>query len=251
VLNGVHLAVAAGERVGLVGESGSGKSVLAWSILGLVPPPGRVIGGTVRFGGLDICTASEPELRRVRGKEIALVASNARAHLNPIVPVGEQLVQVFLARHPVTRAVAEARALEMLEAVGIPDPSRRMRAYPHQLSGGMAQRVVIAMALACEPTLLVADEPTSGLDVTIQVQILELVHRLLRDRGLAALITTRDLGVVAHYCDRVAVIRAGAIVEVAAVRDFFARPQHPYSRTLLAAATFRLPGQPGAGSRGS
>ncbi|MBI2880524.1 MAG: ABC transporter ATP-binding protein [Candidatus Tectomicrobia bacterium] len=238
VLKGVDLAVQSGERVGLVGESGSGKSVLAWSILGLLQPPGQVEAGSIRYRGVDLCQAPEEELQKLRGREIALIASNPRAHLNPVATVGEQLIHVFLAHQPLGRKEAAAKALQMLEAVGIPDPPRRMAAYPHQLSGGMAQRIVIALALACDPKLLIADAPTSGLDVTIQVQILDLIHELLQSKGLAALITTRDLGVVAHYCDKVAVLREGRVVEFAAVKDFFARPAHPYSKSLLGAGAF-------------
>jgi len=240
VLNGINLNIHAAERIGLVGESGSGKSVLAWSLLGLLPDSGRVEEGSIyyRNRNVDICQATEETLQSLRGTEIALIASNPRAHLNPVATVGSQLINVFRAHLQLQRAEAAAKALEVLEAVGIPDSPRRMAAYPHQLSGGMAQRVVIALALACDPKLLIADEPTSGLDVTIQVQILDLIHGLLLHKGLAALIMTRDLGVVAHYCEKVAVIHKGQIVEFANVKDFFRNPMHPYSRSLLSAATF-------------
>lgn len=240
VLNGINLRIHAAERIGLVGESGSGKSVLAWSLLGLLPHSGRVVEGSIYYKNrnVDICQAPEETLQSLRGSEIALIASNPRAHLNPVTTVGDQLVNVFLAHQSLQRTEATAKALEILEAMGIPDPPRRMAAYPHQLSGGMAQRIVIALALACDPKLLIADEPTSGLDVTIQVQILDLIHGLLLRKGLAALITTRDLGVVAHYCEKVAIIYRGQIVEFANVEDFFKNPKHPYSQTLLNAATF-------------
>ena len=238
VLRGIRLALHSGERIGLVGESGSGKSVLAWSILGLLQHPGQVTAGQVLFEGIDLCRETEGTLQMIRGKKIALIASNPRVHLNPVATIGKQLINVFLAHQSLGRREAAAKTLHILDAVGIPDPPRRMAAYPHQLSGGMAQRIVIAMALACDPKLLIADEPTSGLDVTIQVQILELIHELLKQKGLSALIMTRDLGVVAHFCDHIAILNEGQIVEFARVKEFFAQPSHPYSQTLLSAATF-------------
>jgi oligopeptide/dipeptide ABC transporter ATP-binding protein len=232
-LNGVSLSLEEGEMLGLVGETGSGKSVLARAMLGQVQPPGRVTVGTVRFDGQDLFAASERELDRIRGKDIALIVTNPRSQLNPLLSVGEQIANVYRSHVPCSRGGARAEAVRMLKRVGIPDPERRAEAYPHQLSGGMAQRVLIAMALICNPRVLVADDATNGLDVTVQRQVLVLMRNLIRERNSAAVFATHDLGIVAQYCHKVAILYAGQIVEYAPTRQFFARPTHPYSLSLL------------------
>jgi ABC-type dipeptide/oligopeptide/nickel transport system ATPase component len=234
-LDGVSFAIASGEIVGLVGASGSGKSSAALALMGLVRTPGRISGGSVYFGGRDLLTLAEEEIRQVRGKELSLIVQNPRSALNPMLSVGEQLVNVVRAHEPLGEREAGSRALEMLGLVGINDPKRRMRAYPHELSGGMAQRVLIAMALSCRPRLLIADEPTSGLDVTIQAQILDDLLRTVQTTRSAALIVTQDLGVVANYCDRVLVLHDGRLAESADVQTFFSAAAHPASRALLSA----------------
>ena len=223
-----------GETVALVGESGCGKSVSALSVMRLVAPPaGRIVGGEIWFGGRDLLRLSEEEMRRVRGREIAMVFQEPMTSLNPVLSVGRQLtegVEIHLGADP---ARARARAEELLHMVGIPDPARRLRQYPHQFSGGMRQRMMIAMALACEPSLVLADEPTTALDVTIQAQILELMKSLSRRLGVAMLIITHNLGVVARYADRVNVMYAGRIMEQGSARELYAHPRHPYTLGLL------------------
>lgn len=236
VLKGVSLDVAPAEAVGIVGESGSGKTVLVRTILGLLDPPLRLDAGSVGFEGRNLLKLDESALRELRGRDIALTTPEPRKHLNPLIAVGEQLGNVIRAHQDVARSAARERALELLRAVGIPDPERRLAAYPHELSGGMCQRVIIAMALAHHTKLLLVDEPTAGLDVTISRQILDLMHDLARSDGTALVLVSRDLGVVAHYCQRIAVMYDGRIVEEASIEDFFARPIHPYSRQLLRAA---------------
>ena len=221
--------------VGLVGESGCGKSVTALALVGLLRPPGRITGGSVRFGGRDLTVLSEPELRRVRGRGIAMIFQAPRESLNPVLTIGQQL-GLLLARHDgIAGRPAALRARELIEMVELPDPGRVLRAYPHELSGGMCQRAMIALALACRPALLIADEATTALDVTVQLQILLLLQRLRGSLGLAQLLITHNLGVVAEACQRVAVMYAGEIVETAAVGELFADPRHPYARRLLAA----------------
>ena len=230
----VSLAVDAGETLCLVGESGSGKSLTALSILRLVRPPGRIAAGRVVFNGRDLLTLSEREMQRVRGGGIGLVFQEPATALNPVFTIGDQIAET-LAVHAVARGrAARQRAIELLDAVRIPDPARRAREYPHQLSGGLRQRAMIAIALACSPPLLIADEPTTALDVTIQAQILELLRDLQQQLGLGLLLITHDFGIVAEMADRVAVMQAGRIVEQAPVRDLFHRPQEPYTRELLA-----------------
>ena len=236
VLDGVSLTIAPGESLGVVGESGVGKTVLVRAILGLLDPPWRVVSGTVSYREQNLLALPEAALRQLRGKEIALTTHEPRKHLNPVATVGEQMARVVQAHRPTSRADARARAVELLRLVGIPDPELRLQAYPHELSGGMCQRVVIAMALAHSPKLLMGDEPTAGLDVTISLQILDLMRDLVRDFHSSLLLVSRDLGVVAHYCQRVAVMYAGQLVEVADVPSFFAGAIHPYSRRLLRAA---------------
>jgi ABC-type dipeptide/oligopeptide/nickel transport system ATPase component len=241
-----EFALSIGERefVGLVGESGSGKSTAALALMGLVRAPGRIVSGEVRFRGGALLSKSDDELRSIRGGEIGLIVQNSRGALNPLLRVGSQIANVYRAHHRVGKAQALERAVDSLAAVGIPDPRRRAEAYPHQLSGGMAQRVLIAMATINEPKLLIADEPTTGLDVTVQAQFLDALQLRVRQSRSAVLFVTHDLGIVAHYCDRVAVMYRGEVIEEGTVDDLFARPRHPYSRQLIASsvdhrATFR------------
>lgn len=236
VLNGVSFALKSGETLGIVGESGSGKTVLVRTILGLLRSPWRVESGRVLFEGEDLLGKSEEALRNVRGRTIALTTPEPRKHLNPLMPIGEQIANVILAHSDVQLQAAQRRVAELLAAVGIPDPRRRLRSYPHELSGGMCQRVIIAMALAHSTKVLIADEPTAGLDVTISRQILDLMQDLVRDFRTSLILVSRDLGVVAHYCQRVAVVYAGEVVEAASVPVFFRHAAHPYSRHLIRAA---------------
>jgi len=232
-VDGASLRVGPGEVVGLVGESGSGKSVTALAILRLLRPPARVRGGRIEFDGRDLLACSEEEMRAVRGAQISMVFQSPRTSLNPVLPVGHQIERLLVQHGAVPRREARARAVEMLREVGIGEPERRARQYAHQLSGGMCQRVMIAMALATNPRLLIADEPTTGLDVSIAAQILDLLGDLGRRTGAAILLITHDLGVVARRCDRVVVMHAGQTVEWAPVRALFHAPAHPYTRALL------------------
>jgi peptide/nickel transport system ATP-binding protein len=230
----VSFAIPPGGTLGVVGESGCGKSVTALSVMRLVPePPGRVVGGQVLFEGRDLLTLPEAEMRRIRGNAISMVFQEPMTSLNPVYTVGEQIGEVVRLHRGLKRAQARERAVEMLRQVGIPAPEQRVDSYPHQLSGGMRQRVMIAMALACDPRLVIADEPTTALDVTIQAQILDLLKRLQAERGTAVMLITHDLGVVAESCDAVVVMYAGRVVERAAVKALFARPAHPYTAGLL------------------
>jgi oligopeptide/dipeptide ABC transporter ATP-binding protein len=234
-VDGVSLAVDRGQTVGVVGESGCGKSVTALSIMRLVAdPPGRIAGGRVLYDGTDLLALPEKEMRARRGKSLSMIFQEPMTSLNPVYTAGEQVAEAVRAHEPTTRRAARARAVDMLRLVGIPAPEERAAAYPHQLSGGMRQRVMIAMALVCRPGLLIADEPTTALDVTIQAQILELLGRLRAELGMGVLLITHDLGVVAETCDEVVVMYAGRVVEQAPVARLFAAPRHPYTGGLLA-----------------
>jgi oligopeptide/dipeptide ABC transporter ATP-binding protein len=233
-VDGVSWDVFPGETVALVGESGCGKSVSALSVMRLVTgPAGRIVGGAIVFKGRDLLALSEEEMRRIRGREIAMIFQEPMTSLNPVLSIGRQLTEPLEIHLGLTGAQARARAAELLALVGIADPERRLSQYPHQFSGGMRQRMMIAMALGCDPPLILADEPTTALDVTIQAQILELMKALSRRLGAAMLIITHNLGVVARYADRVNVMYAGRIVERGTAREIYANPRHPYTRGLL------------------
>jgi peptide/nickel transport system ATP-binding protein len=232
-VDAIDLAVGRGEILGLVGESGSGKSVTALALLRLIRPPGRIAGGSIRFDGRELLALPEEAMRRVRGAEIAMVFQNPRTALNPVLPVGRQIARLYRLHQGCPPAQARRRTLEMLGLVGIPEPERRAAQYTHQLSGGMCQRVMIAMALATSPRLLLADEPTTGLDVSIAAQILDLLRELGRRTGASIVLITHDLGVVAGLCDRVAVMHAGQLAECADVRTLFRAPAHPYTQALV------------------
>ncbi len=234
-VDGVSFEVREGQTLAVVGESGSGKSVTALSILRLVAqPPGRIIGGQVLFRGRDLLQATPREMRAIRGREISMIFQEPMTSLNPVFTCGEQIIETVMLHEKVNRHTARTRAVEMLELVGIPSPDQRVDDYPHQMSGGMRQRVMIAIALACRPAVLIADEPTTALDVTIQAQILELLRRLQQELGMAVILITHDLGVVAETADHVAVMYAGRVVEYCDVRATFRKPLHPYTAGLQA-----------------
>ncbi len=239
----VSFEVRAGETLGLVGESGSGKSVTALSIMRLVQPPGRIAGGSIAFKGRDLLGLAEPDMRRVRGAGIGFVFQEPMTALNPVFTIGDQIGETLRVHGRAARRDARAQSIALLDSVRIPDARKRVDDYPHQLSGGMRQRVLMAMAIACEPSLVIADEPTTALDATIQAEILDLLRDMKARLRLSLLLITHDLGVVAETADRVAVMYAGRIVEDAPVRELFRTPKHPYTRGLLAS----IPG----GSRGS
>ena len=232
-VDNVSFTVGRGEAVAVVGESGCGKSVTAMSIMRLVASPGRITGGEIHFKGRDLASMSEKEMRHVRGNDIAMVFQEPMTSLNPVYKVGAQVAEAIQIHKGLSKKDAWKRAGEMLELVAIPDPVKRLDDYPHQLSGGMRQRVMIAMALSCDPELLIADEPTTALDVTIQAQIMELLAGLQQQLGLAVLLITHDLGVVAEFCERVVVMYTGRVVEEAPVAQLFSNPAHPYTRGLL------------------
>jgi oligopeptide transport system ATP-binding protein len=232
-LNGVSITLNEGEVLGIVGESGSGKSVTAYSLMGLTAHPGKMIGGTIAFNGHEIEKMTEKEMRKIRGNEVSIIFQDPMTSLNPVYTVGNQIEEAILLHTDKNKTEARARAKELLELVGINEPEKRLKQYPHELSGGMRQRVMIAIALACEPKLLIADEPTTALDVTIQAQILELMMELKDKLGMAIILITHDLGVVASTCQRIAVMYAGHIVEYGTVDDIFYRPKHEYTKGLL------------------
>ena len=232
-VDGVSFVIGEGELLGLVGESGCGKSITALSIMRLISPPGKIVGGTIKFNGEDLTTASDDRMREIRGDDIAMIFQDPMTSLNPVYTVGEQIAEALRLHRKLDRKAAWTGAIEAMKEVSIPSPERRASDYPHQLSGGMRQRVMIAMALACSPALLIADEPTTALDVTIQAQILELLNELRRTRKLAILLITHDLGVVAEVADRVCVMYTGKIVEESGVDEIFANPKHPYTQGLL------------------
>jgi oligopeptide/dipeptide ABC transporter ATP-binding protein len=235
ILRGVDLDVRRGELLGIVGETGSGKSTAALTMIGLLPPTLQVTGGAIELDGQDVTDAPERILRTIRGGRVAMIFQDPKSHLNPVFPIGEQLVDVIRVHGVGSAAAARVRAIELLARVNLPDPERLLATYPHQLSGGMAQRVMIAMALAGDPEVLIADEPTSALDVTVQAQILALLRQLARDRGLAVVLISHNLAAVAQVCDRVAIMYAGKVVETCSIRALLDRPGHPYTRGLLAA----------------
>jgi peptide/nickel transport system ATP-binding protein/oligopeptide transport system ATP-binding protein len=233
-VDGVDLVLHAGDTLGIVGESGCGKTVLALSILRLIPiPPGRIVSGEVLFDGRDLLALREDEMRQVRGRDISMVFQEPMTSLNPVIKIGEQIAEGIRLHQGLNGREAGQRAVEMLRLVGIPAPETRVDDYPHQMSGGMRQRVMIAMALACDPRLMIADEPTTALDVTIQAQILDLISRLKADKGTAVMLVTHDLGVIAEAAQQVAVMYAGRIVEQGLVAAIFERPLHPYTLGLL------------------
>jgi oligopeptide/dipeptide ABC transporter ATP-binding protein len=232
-VDGVSFYLDRGELLGLVGESGCGKSMTALSVMRLIAPPGKIVEGEILFDGQDLLKLSDAEMRQMRGDDIAMIFQDPMTSLNPVFTVGDQIGEALRLHRKLSRKEAKRAAIEAMREVAIPDPARRIDDYPHQLSGGMRQRVMIAMALACNPKLLIADEPTTALDVTIQAQILELLDELRKQRDLAVLLITHDLGVVAEVADRVAVMYTGRIVEESPVDELFARPKHPYTEGLL------------------
>ena len=232
-VRGISFDVNEGEVLGIVGESGSGKSVTSLSIMGLLQYPGRVVDGEILLNGEDILTYSKKQMRRVRGKEIAMIFQDPMTSLNPVYTIGNQIMEMILEHEKMSRREARARAIEMLKLVGIPAAEKRIDSYPHEFSGGMRQRVMIALALSCNPKLLIADEPTTALDVTIQAQILSLIKSLNKQFGMTTMLITHDLGVVATVCDKVAVMYGGLIMEYGTVDEIFYHPRHPYTMGLL------------------
>ena len=250
-VDGVSFALQAGRTLGLVGESGCGKSVTALSLLGLVPPPGHITGGRISYGGDDLLELTEPELTALRGKRIGMIFQEPMTALNPVFSVGAQVAEALWLHEPMSKADAHSQAVQMLEQVGIADAAARADSYPHQLSGGMRQRVMIAMALICKPDILIADEPTTALDVTVQAQILDLIMEMQAELGLAVLFISHDLGVVSEIADEVMVMYAGRVVEQASATELFTAPNHPYTQGLIATLpqshtkNERLPAIPG------
>lgn len=232
-LNNVSFSMKQGEVLGIVGESGSGKSVTAYSLMGLTAYPGKLIGGEIRFNGHEVEKMTEKEFRKMRGEEVSIIFQDPMTSLNPVYTIGNQIVEMVRLHTNKDKKAAYARAKELLELVGINEPERRLKQYPHELSGGMRQRVMIAIALACEPKLLIADEPTTALDVTIQAQILNLIKRLNRELDMTTILITHDLGVVATLCDKVVVMYGGLIMEDGTVEEIFYHPKHPYTMGLI------------------
>ncbi len=234
-VDGISFDLERGGTLGIVGESGCGKSVTSLSIMGLIPsPPGKIVDGEIIFEGRDLTKLSEAEMRKIRGNDISMIFQEPMTSLNPVFTIGNQIMEAIMLHQKLDKAAARKKAIEMLSLVGIPSPEKRIDEYPHQLSGGMRQRVMIAMALSCNPKLLIADEPTTALDVTIQAQILDLMRDLQKELGTAIIMITHDLGVIAELVDRVAVMYTGVIVESGDVETIFANPQHPYTQGLLA-----------------
>ena len=234
-VDGVSFDIARGEVLGVVGESGAGKSVMGAAVIGLIDPPGRIAGGEIVLAGQRIDDLPPENMRRIRGKRVGLIVQDPLASLDPLYRIGDQLIETIRTHTDLSRFAARERAIESLAEVGIPVPERRMDAYPHEFSGGMRQRVVIALALCAEPDLVIADEPTTALDVSTQAQIIALLKRLVRDRGMAVMLITHDMGVIAEAADRVAVLYAGRIAEIGPVRDVVQRPLHPYAQGLMGA----------------
>jgi len=232
-VNGISFDVAPGETLGIVGESGCGKSVTSLALMGILPRAGRITGGTAMFGDRDLFTLSDRELRRIRGRDIAMIFQDPMTSLNPVLTIGRQIREAIETHFDMSKTDANRRVAELLDQVGIPSAEMRLKDYPHQFSGGMRQRAMIAMALACEPKVLIADEPTTALDVTIQAQILDLLRRLVEDRETALILITHDLGVVAGMCERVNVMYAGMFMETGSSDQLFSRPRHPYTLGLL------------------
>ena len=253
-VNGVSFSLEKGDTLGIVGESGSGKSVTCYTLMRLIPqPPGRIEGGSAIFDGIDLLTASREQLRMIRGKRISMIFQDPMTSLNPYMRISDQLIEPLLIHEKISHGDALKRATAMLEEVGVPDAARRIRSYPHEFSGGMRQRVMIAMALITKPELLIADEPTTALDVTVQAQILDLVKKMQRELGMAVIWITHDLGVVAGFCQRVQVMYAGRIAERAETDELFQRTAHPYTRALQKSipalqpkgeALYTIPGMP-------
>lgn len=233
-INGASFEVMPGETIGIVGESGCGKSVSSLSIMGLVPsPPGKIVDGSIQFQGRELIGLNEKEYRKIRGNDISMIFQEPMTALNPVLKISTQMVDVIRNHNKVSKAEAKERAIDMLRTVGIPAPEQRVNEYPHQLSGGMRQRVMIAMALSCKPSLLLADEPTTALDVTIQAQVMKEMVRLQKELNMAVVLVTHDLGVVAESCKRVVVMYCGEVIEQGRVEDIFANPKHPYTQGLL------------------
>ena len=241
-VDGVSISLETGDVLGIVGESGSGKSVTMMALMGLVPFPGRVTADTLRFDGHDLLKLSDSERSKLTGKDVAMIFQDPTTSLNPCFSVGFQLAETLRLHLKLDKQAAHRRSIELLEQVGIPAPEGRLKDYPHQMSGGMNQRVMIAMAIACNPKLLIADEPTTALDVTIQAQILDLLHGLQKERGMALVLITHNMGVVSEMAQRVAVMYAGQIMEQRSAADLFSRPQHPYTQALMAALPERSGG---------
>jgi oligopeptide/dipeptide ABC transporter ATP-binding protein len=234
-VNGVSLQVEKGRTIGLVGESGSGKTVTALSALRVVPRPGRIVSGTIQFDGEDILAKSEEDMRKFRGPRMAIVFQDPTTSLNPVYTVGKQLTDIITLHKHITKSEAEEKASRLLDVVGIPEPRKRLKVYPHELSGGMKQRVAIARALSCEPELLFADEPTTNLDVTIQAQVLDLLKQLQKEFKMTLVMITHDMGIIAYMTERVSVLYAGKVMEVADTTTIFSSPKHPYTEALLKA----------------
>ena len=232
-VNGISFDIAPGETLGIVGESGCGKSVTSLALMGILPRAGKITGGTAMFGDRDLFRLSDRELRRIRGRDIAMIFQDPMTSLNPVLTIGRQIREALEAHFDLSKAEANKRVADLLDQVGIPSSEIRLKDYPHQFSGGMRQRAMIAMALACEPKVLIADEPTTALDVTIQAQILDLLRRLVEDRETALMLITHDLGVVAGMCERVNVMYAGMFMETGSAEQLFGRPRHPYTLGLL------------------